>query len=196
MTGGPSRHHRRSIRLQGYDYSRPGAYFVTICVQNRECLFGEIVNGQMRLNGIGKIASDSWELLGEQYDHVSLDEWVIMPNHMHGIIIITDGNADPPLCRGGSRTAPTVFPSRKPIGRLIGAFKTVSTKRVNESRKTPGAQLWQRNYYEYVVRNNDELNNIRQYIMDNPIKWDTDRENPEAVQLVAKIKKNFEELGI
>ena len=97
---------------------------------------------------------------------------------------------------GGSRTAPTAFPSRKPIGRLIGAFKTVSTKRVNESRKTPGAQLWQRNYYEHVIRNDDELNSIRQYIMENPIRWDTDRENPEAVQRAVKIKKKFEELAV
>ena len=135
MKYNPEIHNRRSIRLKGYDYSQAGAYFMTICTQNRECLFGDIVNGEMRLNEAGKFIVDSWKWLAEQYDHVSLDAFVVMPNHLHGIIVITDD------CRGGSRTAPTV--ERKPICRLIGAFKTVSTKRINESRHTPGTKLWQ-----------------------------------------------------
>ena len=103
----PAIHRRRSIRLQGYDYSQAGAYFVTLCTQNRQCLFGEIVNGDMRLNEAGRIVADSWAWLAEQYDHVSLDEYVVMPNHAHGIIVITDD------CRGGSRVAPTEI--REPI---------------------------------------------------------------------------------
>lgn len=167
-------HRRRSIRLHGYDYSQTGAYFVTICTQNRECLFGEIVDGDMRLNETGRIVADSWEWLAEQYDHVSLDEYVVMPNHAHGIIVITDD------CRGGSRTALTrTAPTgkRKPIGRLIGAFKTISTKRVNESRQTPGTQLWQRNYWEHIVRNEPELNRIQEYIHNNPAQWELDSLN-------------------
>jgi putative transposase len=93
---------RRSIRLPGYDYSQNGAYFITICTQDRECLFGDIENGEMRMNERGRIAAETWEWLALQYDHVVLDEWMIMPNHLHGIIVIADE------CRGGSRTAPAV----------------------------------------------------------------------------------------
>ncbi len=166
----PQRHHRRSIRLRGYDYSQSGAYFVTVCTQNRKCLFGDIADGQMVLNDAGGIVAHTWRWLATQYDYVELDEWGIMPNHMHGIIVITD------VCRGGSRTAPTG--KRKPIGRLVGAFKTVSTNRINEMRGMPGGKLWQRNYYEHIIRNDDELNRIREYIANNPIRWEMDRENP------------------
>ena len=185
MTSSPDKHLRRSIRLQGYDYSRAGAYFVTVCTRNRECLFGDIVNGEMRLNDAGRIVADSWEWLAKQNDQVSLDGYVVMPNHAHGIIVITDD------CRGGSRTALTrTAPTgqRKPIGRLIGAFKTVSTKRINELRTTAAARLWQRNYYERIIRNEDELHRIRQYIIDNPVRWEMDRENPEAGNTPATIR--------
>jgi len=163
---------RRSIRLQGYDYSQAGAYFVTVCAQGRECLFGDVVNGEMQPNDFGTIVADLWEWLASQYGHVELDEWVIMPNHVHGIIVISGD------CRGGSRTAPTEKP--KPLGRLIGAFKTAATKRINEMRNTPGGKLWQRNYYEHIIRNDDELDRIRGYIDNNPAKWALDRENPMA----------------
>ena len=134
---------------------------MTICTQNRECLFGEITDGKMVLNDDGRMVADSWEWLAEQYDHVSLDDCVVMPNHLHGIIVIIDG------FRGGSRTAPTG--KRKSLGRLIGAFKTVSTKQINQIRKTPGAKLWQRNYYEHIIRDKNDLNRIRKYIVNNPL---------------------------
>jgi len=170
MTENPGKkHNRRSIRLQGFDYSRPGTYFVTLCSQNRECLFGNIVDGEMRLNDMGRMVADTWEWLAEQYDHVTLDEWVIMPNHVHGLIVLTDD------CRGGSRTAPTG--KRKPVGRLIGAFKTVSTKRINELRQTPGDKLWQRNFWEHIVRDESEWHRIREYIQDNPAQWKQDQLN-------------------
>jgi len=171
---------RRSIRLRDYDYSQPGVYFITICTLHRGYPFGEIVDGKMVLNEMGDIAAESWQWLERQYEYVVLDEWVIMPNHLHGIIVITD-------CRGGSRTAPTRNvrtrldqPNRKPLGRLIGAFKTVSTKRINEMHNTPGAKLWQRNYYEHIIRSDDEMNRIRRYISHNPAKWEFDRENPSV----------------
>jgi len=129
----------------------------------------------MRLNDFGIIIANSCQWLEKQYVYVEFDEWVIMPNHIHGIIGIVDS------CRGGSRTAPTDFAltgKRKPIGRLIGAFKTVSTKRINKFRRTPEAKLWQRNYYEHIIRNGDELNRIREYIVNNPMKWQFDQENP------------------
>ncbi len=182
----PSLHHRRSIRLPSYDYSQAGAYFVTICVQNRECLFGEIVDGIMRLRDTGKIASQSWAWLAQQYDHVELDTWTIMPNHLHGIIVIADdgrGGSRTALTGdatefdlGGSRTAPTM--QRKSIGRLIGAYKTTSTKYVNQLRGTPGERLWQRNYYEHVVRNDADLLRIREYIDNNPAQWELDSLHP------------------
>lgn len=167
----PKRPNRRSIRLKGYDYSRSGAYFITICAQNRECLFGEIENGKMILSDAGRVVVETWEWLSLQYDHVELDIWAVMPNHLHGIIVILDDG------RGGSRTDPTG--KRKPIGRLIGAFKTVSSKRINEMCKTPGAKIWQRNYYEHIIRNEKDLETAREYIMNNLKKWELDRENPK-----------------
>ena len=98
MKQDPGLHHRRSIRLPGYDYSQAGAYFVTICTQNRRCLFGNVVNVEMVLNHAGRVVAESWQWMGEQYEHVELDEWVIMPNHLHGIIVISER-------RGGSRTS-------------------------------------------------------------------------------------------
>ncbi len=165
------RHHRRSIRLQGYDYSSEGAYFVTICVKDRENLFGGIAAGELWLNKFGGAVVNSWQWLEERYSYVRLDEWVLMPNHLHGIIVI-----DPP-CRGDSRIAPTTPIVRKHLGRLIGAFKTISTKEINQMRGTTEQPIWQRNYYERIIRNEAELNRIRQYIYDNPANWESDPDN-------------------
>jgi len=162
----PEIHHRRSIRLRGYDYSQPGSYYVTLCTQGKEHLFGQIVEGEMHRDELGDYVAGCWQWLAKQYPYVVLDEWTVMPNHLHGIIVITDGT-------GGSRTAPT---KRKPLGRLIGAFKTVSTDRVNEMRGTPGSLLWQRDLYEHIIRNEDELNKIREYIRTNPLRWASDPE--------------------
>jgi REP element-mobilizing transposase RayT len=131
----------------------------------------------MRLNPIGRIVDQTWRWLAARYAHVHLDQWVVMPNHLHGIIILTP-------CRGGSRTAPTTT-KRKPLGRLIGAFKTVSAKRINRTRGTPSTRLWQRNYYEHIIRNDDELDQIRQYIVDNPSRWALDHENPHRAEPAA-----------
>ena len=174
----PKIHHRRSIRLDGYDYSQAGMYFVTLCTQGRECLFGRVDNGEMTVNEYGRIVSESWNWLVVQYDHVELDAWVVMPNHLHGIIVI---NHD---CRGGSRTAPTNTGKsgptikQKPVGRLIGAFKTVSTKQINQIRNTPGMSVWQRNYWDHIIRDEKSLENIRNYILNNPARWAEDDNNP------------------
>jgi len=206
----PNKHHRRSIRLKGYDYTQAGVYFVTIVTQNRACLFGDIVAGEVRLNAFGQAVAETWLWLATQYGYVELDEWVVMPNHLHGIVVITDtdngcptdgggvggGSRTAPTVigatgggggvGGGSRTAPTVIAStapmvkRKPLGRLIGAFKTVSTKRINEYRGTPGVVVWQRNYYEHIIRDERSLNRIREYIAANPLRWHLDRENVHA----------------
>jgi putative transposase len=173
MVYDPQKHQRRSIRLKGHDYSQPGTYFVTICTQNCASLLGEIVEGGMILNEYGQVVAVCWVWLAKQYPYVELDEWVVMPNNAHGIVILSgmDGSR-----RGGSRTAPT-----KSLGRLVGAFKTVSTKRINQMRHTPGAAVWQRNYYEHIMRNKDELNRIRQYILDNPVQWKMDENNPNRL---------------
>jgi REP element-mobilizing transposase RayT len=345
MTYDPSRHHRRSIRLKGYDYSRPGAYFITIVAQDRACLFGKVVDGVMHLSEVGQIVAESWQWLAAQYDYVTLDAWVVMPNHIHGIIVITDQGGDDTVGgddggrggddgggggddggrggddggrggndvggggndggrggddggrggddggrggddggrggddggrggddggrggdngggggndggrggddvggggddggrggddvggggndggrggddggRGGSRTAPTANApttsnaptapdaptvnaptanapttsnaptapdaptvnapttpaKRKTVGRLVGAFKTVSTKRINDQRGTPGAQVWQRDFYEHIIRDAAALARIRRYIVENPARWASDPEN-------------------
>ena len=128
-------------------------------------MFGEVVDGQMRINNTGNIILKTWEWLNQQYGYVELDETAIMPNHLHGVLIINQ-------CRGGSRTAPT-----KNVGRLIGAFKTVSTKQINEKRQTLGVPVWQRNYYEHIIRDDNDLHRIREYIVHNPSKWDEDENN-------------------
>jgi putative transposase len=128
----------------------------------------------MQLNSYGKIAAYSWNWLSQAYDYAELDECVIMPNHLHGIIIISLNR------RGGSRTAPTGEFKVKQLGRLIGAFKTVSTKQMNLISKTSGVPFWQRNFYEHVIRDDHSLNRIRDYIVTNPLRWDLDRENPQA----------------
>ena len=139
----PDVHHRRSIRLKGYDYSNAGAYFVTIVAWQREMLFGEIVDKEMVLNEFGQIVSEKWQWLETQYPYIELGAWIVMPNHFHGILVING--------RGGSRSAPTPIKC-KPLGGLIGAFKTVSTKQINLLRDTEGQAVWQRNYYEHIVR--------------------------------------------
>ncbi len=128
----------------------------------------------MRLNEYGWVVAECWEWLGRQYQHVDLDGWVVMPNHLHGVIMIDD------VGRGGSRTAPTDMAKCKPLERLIGAFKTVSTKQINILRGMSGLPVWQRNFYEHIIRSEDELNRIRRYIEDNPLMWQADRENPAA----------------
>jgi REP element-mobilizing transposase RayT len=175
----PAKHNRRSVRLPDYDYSKPGAYFITICVRNRECLFGEIINGEMRLNEFGEIVSEKWLWLAQQYLYIKLDEFVVMPNHFHGILWIRD------IARwGGSRPAPTQSDTFyndikiKPVGQLIGVLKTVSAKQVNIARNTVGFPVWQRDFYDHIGHNENELIQIRQYIRNNPSAWDNDNENP------------------
>ena len=173
----PHKHHRRSIRLKDYDYASAGCYFVTICVRGGECLLGKIVDGRIVLNEFGRIAQESWFWLADRYDYISLDESAFMPNHMHGIIVYHD---DPG--RGASRSAPTdntpTAVARKPLGRLVGAFKTISTKQINNLRGTPGEPFWQRNYWEHIVRNERALLAIREYIIYNPTRWEIDKLHP------------------
>jgi REP element-mobilizing transposase RayT len=172
MKYNPNVHHRRSIRLRGYDYSQTGAYFVTICIQNRECLFGEIVGGEMQLNDVGKIVQMTWDALPSHYPHIELDEWVVMPNHFHSIIVLANVGAG--SVGAGLKPAPT----RHGLPEIVRALKTFSSRRINELRQTPGTKLWQRNYWEHIIRNETELNRIREYIQNNPTQWDLDKLHP------------------
>ena len=169
--------HRRSIRLKGYDYSQAGAYFVTICTLNRECLFGEIkaLEPAPLLNECGEIVLDCWNAIPGHFQGVELDEFVVMPNHVHGILIIHDNG------RGTACRAPTEQFGKPVAGSLptiIRSFKSAVTKRIHERRGTPGCPVWHRNYYEHVVRDQDELNRIREYILLNPVQWLEDENNP------------------
>ncbi|MFA7405746.1 MAG: transposase [Pelobacteraceae bacterium] len=169
MTYNPDIHHRRSVRLKEYDYRSAGAYFVTICTFQRECLFGDVVDGEMRLNNFGEIVLEEWLRSEVVRNNVSLDGFVTMPNHFHSILLLNDS------CRGEALPRPVVAGS---IGAILGQFKSIVTKRINALRDNPGCPVWQRNYYEHVIRNEDDLANIRQYIANNPLKWDMDENNP------------------
>jgi REP element-mobilizing transposase RayT len=157
---------RRSLRLKEYDYSRDGAYFVTICAHRRLCRFGRIAHDDVQLNAEGRIIASCWNEIPKHFPTVSLDAWVIMPNHLHGIIIIT--------------TDDTNIGSSASLGIIVGAFKSAATKRINQSRAASGS-VWQRNYYEHVIRDESSLNRSRKYIEENPARWAYDRENPGAI---------------
>ena len=180
----PDKHHRRSIRLPGYDYTQAGAYFVTVCTWNRECLFGDVVDGEMRLNELGEIVRACWHEIPDHFPHVGSDEFVIMPNHVHGILVIVETNVV-----GARHAVPLQNQCTEQFGKplagsiptIIRSFKSAVTKRINDLRGTPGVSVWQRNYYEHVIRDEESLNRIRQYIVENPRRWHLDRENPDRM---------------
>lgn len=154
-------HHRRSIRLGEYDYSQAGAYFITICTHNRSSIFGEIINGEMINNELGAIVRSRWDRLSKHHQNVELDESIIMPNHIHGIIVLHVASPE----------------SSTPISEIIRGFKTFSARQINKVRDCKGVPVWQRNYYERIIRTEQELNNVKNYIINNPISWDTDTNN-------------------
>jgi REP element-mobilizing transposase RayT len=186
----PKKHHRRSIRLQGYDYTQRGAYYITIVAHQREHLFGEVFNGEMKLGRFGLVAKEQWERLPRRFKHVELPQFVIMPNHVHGIIMIIEErrgtaedslNPDPEM----SRRAPTDAskerfgkPVRGSIPTIIRSYKSAVALRINLMRGTAGMEVWQRNYYEHVIRDMDDANRIYMYIESNPANWENDDENP------------------
>ena len=172
-------HSRKSIRLKGYDYSQTGAYFVTICAHNREILFGMVGNDKSQLNKFGQIVETEWLITAQIRENIELDEYAIMPNHFHGILLITDNGM------GTALRAHTIEQFGKPVSgslpTIIRSFKSTVTKQINQLRNTPGSSVWQRNYYEHIIRNEDGLNRIREYIINNPIQWQFDRENPHHI---------------
>ena len=189
------KHHRRSIRLRGYNYAQTGAYFVTIVTKDRECLFGEIVDGEVRLNDAGRVIQATWNELPEHYPGVECDASIVMPNHVHGVIVLGDDGgvgsndvgAGPRACpeRGKPQSsgqprgvAPTIS-----LPDVVHRLKTLTTKRYIDGVKSSdwasfAGRLWQRNYYEHIVRDENELRCIREYIVNNPLQWESDQENP------------------
>ncbi len=167
---------RRSIRLKAYDYSQPGAYFVTICTFQRQMLFGEVVNGNLQLNEYGHITQDCWHSLPDHFFTVGVDAFVVMPNHVHSVLLIHDVGAThaSPLPHRPHHSGP----QPRSVGAVVGAFKSAASRRINALRHTPGTPIWQRNYYEHVVRNDRDLERIRVYIQDNPANWQEDENNP------------------
>ena len=171
----PQIHRRKTIRLKGYDYSSPGAYFVTICSHNRQSTLGFIKNEEVFLSEWGRIVLEIWEEIPHHHSQIALDEFVIMPNHVHGILWVTD------LESGSAGSAPTTEKTKfgkilpKSLPSVIRSFKSEVTREINLSRKLQGERFWQRNYFEHIVRNDDDLFNIRKYIQENPAKWESDR---------------------
>lgn len=167
-------HRRRSIRLKGYDYSQAGAYFVTISAQNRSCLFGDVADGEIRLSDAGHMVEECWQEIPGHFPHADLPAFVVMPNHVHGILTImtvVGANNHSPLQMPPPRSG-----TSKTIGSIIRGFKIGVTKWMR--RNTQIRDIWQRNYYEHVIRNENELDHIREYIVNNPLQWAVDRENP------------------
>jgi REP element-mobilizing transposase RayT len=194
----PDIHHRRSIRLRDYDYSREGTYFVTVCVLGRECLLGAVEGGEMVPNAAGWVVQTTWNELPKRFPNIELDEFVVMPNHLHGIIVIEGARGAMDLGameQGAMNCAPTPPPDVAPVGarfiapafprignhrltlgEIIRTLKAVSTRMI---RRDLMAEFgWQRNYHERIVRNEKDLAAIRTYIRANPCRWEEDAENP------------------
>jgi putative transposase len=167
---------RNSLRLSGYDYRQQGVYFVTLCTQEKLCLFGQIIDSTMRLNQYGKIAESVWQEIPLHYPDINNGIFIVMPNHVHGIInILKSGRAG--FGKRWGKPAPT-----RPfaLSEIVRAFKTYSSRKINQLRDTPGLHIWQRGYYEHIIQSEKVYHQIGEYILFNPAKWESDRENPNA----------------
>jgi REP element-mobilizing transposase RayT len=174
----PERHHRRSIRAQTHDYSRGSTYFLTLCVESRECLFGDVIDRQVTLTSYGEIVRDEWWRSGLLRSELVLDRLIVMPNHLHAIVSITN---PPSIDRVGAHgRAPLLYRPPRSVGSFIAGFKAVTTRRINEVRGAPGSRVWQRNYHEHIIRDKDDLERVRSYIANNPSCWNEDEENPAS----------------
>ena len=192
-TYNPNIHNRRSIRLKGYDYSQPGLYFITMCTKDRQHLFGHVERGKMIYNAFGEIAYKEWTKTAEIRDNVDILEYVIMPNHMHGIVLIKGDmivesvgpvgpvgayGHTPPLGNTPPQQSNKLSQFKSPsktIGAIVRGYKGAVTKQINILRQMPGVPVWQRNYYEHIIRNERAYQRIAEYILNNPLKWQEDK---------------------
>jgi len=163
---------RHSTRSPHYEYAQPGAYFVTVCVKGRKCVLSTIHNEETELTSEGEIVMQVWQDLPVHYLHIELDEFVIMPNHVHEIIWITED--EPPTVGAGLKPAPTKDTKRHGLSEIVRSFKTFSARRINEHRQTTGTPFWQRGCHDHIIRDDRDLHQHRQYIRQNPLKWHLD----------------------
>jgi REP-associated tyrosine transposase len=187
---------RRSIRLTNYNYTQAGAYYITICTEKRNPLFGHIRNGVMHHNACGRIVHDCWQAIPKHCPNVALDYFVVMPNHVHGILLLENSAGTmyraPTAAANGDRQATTPHAPAAPrrfgnalagsLAAMVGMYKAAVTRQINQSCRSPGGHLWQRNYWEHIIRDERELAEVRRYIAENPLRWSFDRENPEAAE--------------
>ena len=192
MAYDPRRHHRRSIRLRGYDYAGGGAYFITVCAQDKGCPLGRLVESEMVLSDTGHTVQGVWDGLAQRFPTIVLDAFQIMPNHLHGVFVIPGPGLDSwlaaatgvpvvhPYPNGNKDTAGrTPTRHRVAMGDVVGAFKSIATIQVNRLLARKGARLFQENFFEHIVRGVDSLEKIRAYIAENPARWPADPENPD-----------------
>lgn len=193
MKYNPEIHRRRSIRLKGYDYTQPGAYFVTFCSYQRDEIFGEVISGEMKLSALGKIVREEWLRSADIRKEIQVfeDEMVIMPNHGHGIVQIMDivgVDGVRPTIQDARRASLRRFP--RSLGSLIAGFKASVTSRAKRELKM--TVIWQRNYYDHIIRDDRELNNIRWYILNNPLNWQLDRDNTKNARKLSPPERTEE----
>jgi putative transposase len=183
-----------SLRLAGHDYADTGAYFVTICTHRRECLFGRIVNGDVQLNDLGRIVVNEWARSASIRPEIDLDAFVVMPNHLHGIVVI-DATVGTTGRVGAHGRAPLQRRTPRSLGSFVAGFKSATTTHVNALRGTPRAPLWQRNYHDRVIRDENELARIRTYINDNPLRWPDNENNLAIRQLMTPLEVPRRKIG-
>ena len=170
-------HGRRSIRLKGYDYTQVGAYFVTVAVRGRLALFGESVDAEVRLNDAGEMAHSVWQTMPQRFPFVEMDAFVVMPDHVHGIVVIRGDGAQAPIGDACAPDSADAAPTARALGDVVGAYKSLTTAAYIRGVHNAGwppfrRRLWQRNFYERVVRDEYEMNELRAYIRDNPLRWE------------------------
>jgi REP element-mobilizing transposase RayT len=176
MPYNPEIHHRRSIRLKHYNYTQQGAYFITICTKNKQCIFGDVKRGEMQLNLLGTIARYYWQEIPQHFPHVKLDVFVIMPNHIHGILWIIEKITGEEQPRSFGKMIPGSIPC------VIRSYKSAVTKKINQiCNQTNISSVWQRNFYEHIHQNQESLEATRNYIINNPVNWDNDPENMDKI---------------
>lgn len=176
--------HRKQLRLLGYDYKNVGSYFITICTENRRCLFEKVVDGEMIMNDVGKMIYEVWSGLPSRYPGVQMDFFVIMPNHIHAIVFL--GAVDQ-----GYKSDYTMIS----LSDLVRNFKTYTASRYSQGVKKNGwpnfsKRLWQRNYYEHIIRNENSLEKIQQYINENPMRWNDDEDNPKNGKVLGRTQRS------
>ncbi len=179
----PQKHHRKSIRIKGYDYSSEGAYYVTIVTYRRVRLFGEILNEEMALSDFGRIVDECWRAIPEHFPFVELGAYVVMPNHVHGIIVIANGRRGAAMLRPYDDNSNPHKINVKPgsLGAIVRSYKSAVSYRIHKEHNATG--IWQRNYYEHIIRDEKDLQNKTDYIEANPSLWDEDENNPRNVQI-------------